>query len=160
MPMLYLVLLIFTHLVSLILVIKRKKIHKFDLNIDRIFSIVSEYMLTKSILRSRLLAEDKVDRDMLFLDRPILVNEGIKVSTIPFEELERRHLEDRLKNVILEIDELLNRLDMYGVLVSGAIIFPILLTSLAVFFVGPIILASTPLTQLILYRCVSRWMRS
>ncbi len=157
--MLYLLIIIITHIIALFVVIRRKRIYRFDIDMEKVFTIVSEYMLTKSILRSRLFAGLPIDRESLFSDRPVLITEGIKVSSIPIDSLERKHLEERFNNVMLEIDEHLNKLDMYGVLLTGSIVFPILLSMLAIIYIGPLILSLTPLIQLILLWVVSRWIR-
>ncbi len=157
--MLYILVIILTHLLSLVIIFRKRDVYRFELDMEKIFSTVSEYMATKSILRSRLSTDQRVDKEILFSNKPALIKEGIEVSSIPIENLGRRHLEDRINRVILDIDEHLGKLDIYGVLVTGAIIFPILLSALAIFFTGPVILSLTPLIQLFLLWVVSRWIR-
>lgn len=157
--MLYLILVVITHLISLIIIFRKKRVYRFELNMEKIFSIVSEYMATKSILRSRLSTDNEVDKEILFSSKPALVRDGIEVSSIPIEDLGRVHLEERFNKAILDINEHLSKLDIYGVLVTGAIVFPIILSSLAIFFAGPATLSLTPLAQLFLLWVVSRWMR-
>lgn len=152
-------LIIATHIASLLIIVKKRGRYKYELDIEKIYGIVSEYLATKSILRSILTFNSTIDKDILFKDRPNLVNEGIEVRPIPLGELERRHLENKLNEAMLRVDEHLNLIDLYGILITGAIVFPILLSSLTFFIIGPLVLATTPFIQLLLLWVVSRWMK-
>ncbi|HIQ13904.1 MAG TPA: hypothetical protein EYH44_05935 [Thermoprotei archaeon] len=153
------IIIISSHIAALLIIIKKRGMYRYELDIEKLYGIVSEYLTTKSILRSVLTYNSKIDKDILFKDRPSLVNEGIDVRPVSIGELGRKHLENRLNKAILRIDEHLNLIDLYGILFTGAVVFPILISSLTLFIMGPLVLATTPFIQLLLLMVVSRWMK-
>lgn len=149
-----------THIGAIIYVLKYRRDDKPSIDLENIYSVAIEYLLTGSVLKAMLRIRGNIDKESLIGEDTTLYSDRyISLENIEEREISLDHLETELSKYITFLDEYLNSIELKSIFIVSSIIFPPILLILISFISPTILLSITPIIQLALYQIVNRWIR-
>ncbi len=147
-------LIILTHIVAYIVIRDIDLFKATDIKIENVYSAISEYLTTGSILRAKAILHGRIRReDILNLNE-----EGFGL-TLMDKDLTLETATTDIDTQLKELDLAIENFEMKAALSTAIIIFPPILALISVIATGPLPLAITPIIQTTLLKILERTLR-